>query len=189
MIFLKRIGIVFIGLVLAVLAFTQGTQGEEMSFKSSTTGVTEVPAAPENGGPRNWEVIGVSRTLNLREQPSTKARIIASYAPGTILDNLGCQHDLVRCPAVGRRSARLCDRRVSEACGIARRECRNRPRRFGAACRPGQIRCNREYPLCAVHRPTDDAMRIRSCPCRRWLCHGRDQEARWSQPRDLLPHG
>jgi hypothetical protein len=30
---------------------------------------------------------------NLREQPSTKARIIASYAAGTYLDNLGCQHD------------------------------------------------------------------------------------------------
>lgn len=50
-----------------------------------------VPAAPEDGGPRNWEVTGVSRGLNLREQPSTSARIVASYAPGTILDNLGCQ--------------------------------------------------------------------------------------------------
>jgi heat shock protein HslJ len=50
-----------------------------------------VPAAPEDGGPRNWEVTGVSRTLNLREQPSITARIVASYAPGTILDNLGCR--------------------------------------------------------------------------------------------------
>jgi len=46
------------------------------------------PAAPENGGPRNWEVV---RALNLREQPSTTARVLARYAPGTILDNLGCQ--------------------------------------------------------------------------------------------------
>jgi heat shock protein HslJ len=51
----------------------------------------EVPAAPEDGGPRNWEVTGVSRMLNLRERPSTKARIITGYGPGTILDNLGCQ--------------------------------------------------------------------------------------------------
>jgi hypothetical protein len=51
----------------------------------------EVPAAPEDGGPRNWEVTGVSRSLNLREQPATTARILASYPPGTILDNLGCQ--------------------------------------------------------------------------------------------------
>ncbi len=51
----------------------------------------EVPAAPEDGGPRNWEVTGVSRALNLREEPSTKARIVASFAPGTILDNLGCR--------------------------------------------------------------------------------------------------
>ena len=50
-----------------------------------------IPAAPEDGGPRNWEVVGVSRALNLREQPSTTASIIAGYARGTILDNLGCQ--------------------------------------------------------------------------------------------------
>jgi heat shock protein HslJ len=47
-----------------------------------------VAAAPDSGGPRNWEVV---RTLNLREQPSTSARILATYRPGTILDNLGCQ--------------------------------------------------------------------------------------------------
>ena len=50
-----------------------------------------VPAAPEDGGPRNWEVTGVSRALNLREQPSTAARVVTSYLPGTLLDNLGCQ--------------------------------------------------------------------------------------------------
>ncbi len=51
----------------------------------------EVPAAPEDGGPRNWEVTGVSRALNLREGPSTTARIVGRYVPGTILDNLGCR--------------------------------------------------------------------------------------------------
>jgi heat shock protein HslJ len=58
-----------------------------------------VPVAPEDGGPRNWEVSGVSAALNLREQPSTRARIIARYAPGTILDNLGCRRveDCVWC--------------------------------------------------------------------------------------------
>jgi heat shock protein HslJ len=48
----------------------------------------DVAAAPENGGPRNWEVV---RELNLREQPSTSARILATFRPGTTLDNLGCQ--------------------------------------------------------------------------------------------------
>lgn len=47
-----------------------------------------VPAAPEDGGPRDWEVI---RALDLREQPSIRSKIFGSYAPGTILDNLGCQ--------------------------------------------------------------------------------------------------
>jgi hypothetical protein len=61
---------------------------EPATSKSPAAGI---PAAPEDGGPRNWEVTGVSRSLNLREQPSTTARILAGYAPGTILDNLGCQ--------------------------------------------------------------------------------------------------
>lgn len=47
-----------------------------------------VPASPDDGGPRNWEVTG---RLNLREQPSVSARIVGRYAPGTILDNLACQ--------------------------------------------------------------------------------------------------
>ena len=60
---------------------------EPDTVTSTTAGV---PAAPDDGGPRNWEVTGVSRSLNLREQPSATARIIAGYAAGTILDNLGC---------------------------------------------------------------------------------------------------
>lgn len=52
---------------------------------------SSVPAAPDDGGPLNWEVTGVATALNLREQPSTSAPIVARYASGTILDNLGCQ--------------------------------------------------------------------------------------------------
>lgn len=55
------------------------------------TSSSDVPASPEDGGPRNWEVTGLSSTLNLREQASITARILASYVPGTILDNLGCR--------------------------------------------------------------------------------------------------
>lgn len=51
-----------------------------------------IPSAPEDGGPRNWEVTGISSRLNLREQPSTSSRVVTSYTPGTILNNLGCQH-------------------------------------------------------------------------------------------------
>jgi hypothetical protein len=47
-------------------------------------------AGPEDGGARNWEVVGVSSALNLREQPSTTAKVIARFPPGSILDNLGC---------------------------------------------------------------------------------------------------
>lgn len=51
----------------------------------------EVPAAPDAGGPRNWEVVGVPSTLSLRERPSAAARVVGRYPLGTILDNLGCQ--------------------------------------------------------------------------------------------------
>lgn len=55
-----------------------------------TSGAGEVPAAPEHGGPRNWEVTGVSGGLHLRERASATAKVVATYAPGTVLDNLGC---------------------------------------------------------------------------------------------------
>ncbi|MCG6930987.1 MAG: META domain-containing protein [Desulfofustis sp.] len=51
----------------------------------------DVPAAPEDGGPLNWQVSGASGGLNLRAEPSTSATRVASYPDGTILDNLGCR--------------------------------------------------------------------------------------------------
>ena len=57
---------------------------------------SDVPAAPDDGGPRNWEVTGVSTRLNLRQQPSTTADIVGGYADGTIVDNLGCQRVAAR---------------------------------------------------------------------------------------------
>ena len=61
------------------------------SGAESKSATSSVPAAPENGGPRNWEVTGVTSALNLREEPSTKGKIVNRYMPGTILDNLGCR--------------------------------------------------------------------------------------------------
>lgn len=52
--------------------------------------ISSVPSAPENGGPRNWKV-AVNSRLNLRERPTASSNILASYALGTVLDNLGCQ--------------------------------------------------------------------------------------------------
>lgn len=50
-----------------------------------------VPKAPDDGGPRNWEVKGPG-AANLRESPSTSARVVSALEAGTILDNLGCQN-------------------------------------------------------------------------------------------------
>jgi hypothetical protein len=71
---------------------SEGYCGEQPGAVGSKqrSAAPEVPAVPEDGGPRNWEVTGVSRGLNLREQPSHTARVIATYATGTFLDNLGC---------------------------------------------------------------------------------------------------
>lgn len=52
------------------------------------TTVTAAGADPGPTDPRNWEV---TARLKLREQPSTSAAVLATYAPGTILDNLGCR--------------------------------------------------------------------------------------------------
>jgi len=70
-------------LILSAAESGAGTPGRDYSGAG-------VPAAPEDGGPRNWQVAGVSSVLNLREQPSTRARIVFRYKPGTILDNWGC---------------------------------------------------------------------------------------------------
>jgi len=51
----------------------------------------KVPAAPEDGGPRHWKVTGVSTSLNMRDAPSTRGRVVARLEPGAILSNLGCQ--------------------------------------------------------------------------------------------------
>lgn len=53
---------------------------------------SDIPyAGPEDGGPRLWEVTGVSNLLNLRGAPSTSAEVVGVYEPGDILNNLGCQ--------------------------------------------------------------------------------------------------
>ena len=53
------------------------------------TGATaEIYKAPEDGGPRHFEVV---RGVNLREDASTSAPVVTRYAPATILVNLGCR--------------------------------------------------------------------------------------------------
>jgi hypothetical protein len=47
------------------------------------------PAGPKEGGPRNWKVR--SDGVNLREQPSTSAAVVTTFAAGKVLDNLGCR--------------------------------------------------------------------------------------------------
>lgn len=67
-----------------------GAKTSPAEFRPGTAAAL-VPAAPEDGGPRLWEVTGVSKGLHLREGASRAARVIATYAPGALLDNLGCR--------------------------------------------------------------------------------------------------
>ncbi len=64
---------------------------EDSAAAAAPGGGARVPAAPEDGGPRLWQVTGVASALNLRQEPSRAAPIIAQYAPGTLLTNLGCR--------------------------------------------------------------------------------------------------
>ncbi len=77
-------------LVLGTIAFSANIRAEDVASQCDAIQKKRVPAAPENGGPRNWQVCGVSSTLNLRMGPSTTASILSRYPPETILDNLGC---------------------------------------------------------------------------------------------------
>jgi hypothetical protein len=46
--------------------------------------------APEDGGRHNRQVADVIESPSLLEKPSISAGVVASLAPGTVLDNLGC---------------------------------------------------------------------------------------------------
>lgn len=43
------------------------------------------------GGPDYWEVTGVSQSLNIRAEPSTRGRILIGLLRGTVVQNLGCR--------------------------------------------------------------------------------------------------
>jgi hypothetical protein len=78
-------------LVIAILLFPwQWEARADDGANGKAPSTASVPAAPEEGGPRNWVLTGVSTALNLREQPSTTAGIVARLEPGAIVDNLGC---------------------------------------------------------------------------------------------------
>jgi hypothetical protein len=55
------------------------------------TASDDAAAAPEEGGPRLWEVKGASDAVELRETPSTNGRSLVRYARGTLVSNLGCR--------------------------------------------------------------------------------------------------
>lgn len=49
-----------------------------------------VPAAPEDGGPRRWQVDAGGGSLNLRAEASMQGKVLELLATGTVLANLGC---------------------------------------------------------------------------------------------------
>ncbi|MEJ2503115.1 MAG: hypothetical protein P8177_07315 [Gemmatimonadota bacterium] len=49
--------------------------------------------SPEDGGPRNWTVVSAGDPVPLRAAPSGTAAAVHSYAPGTVVDNLGCRSE------------------------------------------------------------------------------------------------
>jgi hypothetical protein len=55
---------------------------------ASANDSTAVPAAPDDGGPRNWRA---GQPVTVRERPLVAARAVGRFQTGTILDNLGCE--------------------------------------------------------------------------------------------------
>ena len=50
----------------------------------------DVPPGPEQGGPLNWTVSGNVGAVDVRRQAAADAPVVGRFAPGTLLDNLGC---------------------------------------------------------------------------------------------------
>lgn len=73
-----------------ILASALGTGGEPAAAQDREARGSEIPASPEDGGPRRWAV-AVEGALNLRDGPSVSARIVDRLKPGDVLSNLGCE--------------------------------------------------------------------------------------------------
>ncbi len=73
-------------LVGAALFLVVGTPGPASTAQISTD--AKVPKAPQDGGPRRWEIVGGK--LNLNAEPSNNAEVAGVFANGAILSNLGC---------------------------------------------------------------------------------------------------
>ncbi|MGF1527635.1 MAG: SH3 domain-containing protein [Candidatus Competibacterales bacterium] len=75
-----------------IIAAGNGPGSDPASGPAGTGDTTAqtIPTAPEDGGPRQWEVTAEGG-LNMRESPSTTAPVVATLEPGAILSNLGCE--------------------------------------------------------------------------------------------------
>jgi len=85
--------------------YTPGSEEEKNAFsiapwarasnapkvKKHHSSTQHVPAAPEDGGPLNWQVAEITGQLNLRVEPSINSKVIDRFIQGTILTNLGCK--------------------------------------------------------------------------------------------------
>lgn len=79
------------GLLLSALVLMASAAVRAQGWGDTNKGMLPpegVPATPENGGPRNFRATGA---VLLMEKPSISGRVLGTYPPGTIFDNLGCQ--------------------------------------------------------------------------------------------------
>ena len=81
---------------IAVLSAVTLATGTEAPLAALPSQVDEVPAPPEDDGPRHWTVTLAAGTLALREQPTTGAPVVRRFDAGTVLDNLGCARETDR---------------------------------------------------------------------------------------------
>ncbi|CAE7891570.1 unnamed protein product [Symbiodinium sp. KB8] len=70
-------------------AFVANAWAAEQTQSNAGTGSEAEVAAPEDGGPRRWQV-AVRNGTELRASPAPDAPVIGMLADGAILSNLGC---------------------------------------------------------------------------------------------------
>ena len=76
-------------LAIALLAGTLPGWAQEATPDHAGAVAEEAFVAPEQGGPRRWQVTARDG-LELRDAPAGDAPVLATLAPGAILSNLGC---------------------------------------------------------------------------------------------------
>ena len=78
--------------VAAALSMSVSTWAQDQTAQSEGLAAETPAAAPEDGGPRRWQVTAAGG-VRMHTAPATDAPFVETLAEGAILSNLGCARD------------------------------------------------------------------------------------------------